>query len=174
MSGQKETWKDIVGYEGIYQVSTLGNVRNIKRGNMLKGRLDMYGYYRVILYKKGLRYKSFQIHRLVAMAFIHNPNNKPQVDHVNTIRVDNRVENLRWVTYKENNLNPVTMERYRNMKRIKYTDETRRKMSESAKKRVRHPVSEETKHKQSIAKKEWWKAQKKARKGVLTYFGRTF
>lgn len=72
----EEIWKDILGYEGNYQISNLGNVKNIKTGKILKGRLDMYGYYRVILYKKGIRYKSFQIHRLVAMAFIENPNDR--------------------------------------------------------------------------------------------------
>lgn len=159
----EEIWKDILGYEGNYQVSSLGNVKNIKNERILKGRLDKYGYYRVILCKKGMRYKNFQIHRLVAMAFIKNPNDKPQVDHINTIRIDNRVENLRWVTYRENNLNPITMERYKNMKHWEYTDETRLKMSESAKKRVRYPSSEETKHRQSVARKRWWK-EHKARK----------
>lgn len=158
-----EIWKDVLNYEGIYQVSNLGNVRNIKRGNSLKGRLDTYGYYRVILSKKGSHYKNFQIHRLVAQAFIPNPDNKPQVDHINTIRTDNRVENLRWVTYRENNLNPITMEKYRNMKHWEYTPETRKKMSESAKKRVRFPSSEETKRRQSIARKKWWD-EHKARK----------
>lgn len=161
----REIWRDIPDYEGKYQVSNMGNVRNIIRGKNLKGRLDMYGYYRVILYKKGIRYKSFQIHRLVAMSFIENPNGKPQVDHINTIRTDNRVENLRWVTYRENNLNTITMEKYKNIKHWEYTDETRLKMSESAKKRVRYPSSEETKHRQSIARKKWWNEQKARKEG---------
>ena len=143
MSG--EIWKDIAGYEGCYQVSNLGNVRNVKTSRVLKGRLDMYGYCRVILYKKGAKYKSFQIHRLVATAFIPNPENKPQVDHANTVRADNRLDNLRWVTYHENNMNPLTREKFRTNYRYSITGETRRKMSESAKKRIRLPASEETK-----------------------------
>lgn len=159
----REIWRDIPDYEGKYQVSNMGNVRNIIRGKNLKGRLDMYGYYRVILYKKGIRYKSFQIHRLVAMSFIENPNGKPQVDHINTIRTDNRVENLRWVTYRENNLNPITMEKYRNKPPQIFSEETRRKMSEANKRREHKPHTQETKHRQSIARKKWW-SEHKARK----------
>ena len=93
-----EIWADIKNYEGIYQISNKGNIKNIKRDKYLKPRLDKYGYLRVILCKKGTHYKNFQIHRLVAEAFIPNPENKPQVDHINTIRTDNNVENLRTIT----------------------------------------------------------------------------
>ena len=155
-----EIWADIKNYEGIYQISNEGNVKNIKRDKYLKPRLDKYGYLRVILYKKGTHYKNFQIHRLVAEAFIPNPESKPQVDHTNTIRTDNNVENLRWVTYKENNMNSITLEKYKNMKHWEYTEEIRHKMSESAKKRIRYPASEETKHHQSLARKKWWSIHK--------------
>lgn len=160
-----EIWKDILGYEGNYQISNLGNVKNIKTGRILKGRLDKYGYYRVILYKRLIRYKNFQIHRLVAMAFIENPNDKPQVDHINTIRTDNRVENLRWVTYKENNLNPITMEKYRNKPPQIFSEETRRKMSEAGKRREHKPHTQETKHRQSVARKKWWNEHKARKEG---------
>lgn len=95
-----ENWKDIKGYEGLYQVSDKGNIRNIKRNSNLKPTPDADGYLRVSLSKNN-KGKTFKVHRLVAEAFIPNPENKPTVDHINTIRTDNRVSNLRWFTKKE-------------------------------------------------------------------------
>lgn len=95
-----ETWKNIEGYEGLYQISDMGNVKNLISGKILKPFSDEKGYLRVNLFKdkKG---KTFRVHRLVAQAFIPNPNNKATVDHINTIKNDNRVSNLRWFTQKE-------------------------------------------------------------------------
>lgn len=109
---EKEIWKDIDDYNGLYQVSNLGNVKNIKTGRVLKMILRN-GYYccHLSLYGKS---KIFYTHRLVAMAFIPNQENKPFIDHINTIRTDNRVENLRWVTRIENNNNPITKSKYVN------------------------------------------------------------
>lgn len=120
---EHEIWKDIKGYEGHYQVSNLGNVRCMhygrKRQNPNRGTIqnlvqleNNHGYLFVRLFKDGIK-ASVLIHRLVAMAFIPNPDNKPQIDHINTNPKDNRVSNLRWVTRKENINNPITLEKIR-------------------------------------------------------------
>lgn len=98
-----EIWKKIEGYLN-YSVSSKGNVRNIKFGKTLKLQLDANGYYIVRLSKNG-KMKTFKIHRLVAKAFIDNPENKKCVDHINNSKIDNNVKNLRFATYKENNQN---------------------------------------------------------------------
>lgn len=108
-----ETWKPVRGYEGLYEVSDWGNVRslNYRRTGMvklLKQRTNQFGYQVIGLNYDGKQHFN-QVHRLVAEAFIPNPYNKPEVDHINTNRTDNRVENLRWVTKKENGNNPLTL-----------------------------------------------------------------
>jgi hypothetical protein len=114
----EEIWKDIEGYEGLYQVSNFGRVRSLDRtikighklfGNMkLKGRLfkqqlDEHGYYRVG-FKVNNKQKNFQTARLVAAAFIPNPLNKPQVNHIDGKPKNNHVDNLEWCTQSENNI----------------------------------------------------------------------
>lgn len=109
----EEIWKDVKGYEGLYQVSNLGNVksldkyvngRNSKR--LVKGRIlslfdDKDGYKLVNLYKNK-KIKQFRVHILVAQAFIPNPNNLPQVNHKNEIKSDNFATNLEWITLIDN------------------------------------------------------------------------
>ena len=101
-----EEWKDIKGYEGLYQVSNLGNVRN-KMGKLLKPfRKGKYGHAMIGLSKDNKSSK-FQVHRLVAIHFVPNPENKPEVCHKdNTLNengfLDNSAENLIWGTHKEN------------------------------------------------------------------------
>ena len=101
---REEIWRPIAGYEGLYEVSYDGNVYSHHTGKDLKPRLNTEGYPIVELCKDGQR-KCVRIHRLIAQAFIPNPENKPYVDHINRIRNDNRLENLRWVTCSENCIN---------------------------------------------------------------------
>ena len=118
---QQEIWKPIKGYEGFYEVSDIGRIRTIahytisKDGRLMfipqkikKPSITRKGYYYVRLSQNG-KGKCFKIHLLVANAFIPNVENKPFVDHINTIKTDNRACNLRWVTSKENTRNPLTI-----------------------------------------------------------------
>ena len=102
-----EEWRDIKGYEGLYQVSNLGRVRSLNcRGHkgcigILTPRLDGKGYEMVALYKEG-KARNTKVHRLVAQAFIPNPNNHPQVNHKDEDKTNNNVDNLEWCTNEYN------------------------------------------------------------------------
>ena len=109
-----EIWKNVVGFEEQYEISNLGNLRSKERfvkhwrggerkykSNFKNIRLNDKGYFRCNLKNEGKRY-DFTIHRLVALAFLPNEENKPFVNHKNGIKTDNRVENLEWCTQAEN------------------------------------------------------------------------
>lgn len=108
-----EEWRDVVGYEGYYQVSSLGRVRSLTRnifngkvffkkaGKMMRITVGKNQYCRVTL-TKDAKQVQWYVHRLVAMAFLPNPDNLPEVDHIDANPSNNRLTNLRWVTKHEN------------------------------------------------------------------------
>ena len=95
-----EIWKDVPGYVGLYKVSNYGRVKSIKKQLVLK-ICGSGNRYKTVALCNGMR-KTFRLHRLVAAAFIPNPENKPCVDHIDGVRFHNFVENLRWCTQDEN------------------------------------------------------------------------
>lgn len=101
----EEYWKDIEGYEGLYQISTLGKVKSLKynKEKILKPGKDTNGYLMVVLCKNG-KQKECSVHRLVAQTFIHNPNSEhyTQVNHIDENKTNNTIENLEWCTSKYN------------------------------------------------------------------------
>ena len=123
----QEVWKDIVGYEGLYQVSNLGNVKRLSgyRGNgkqyfvkehVRKQFANKDGYLRIVLSKNN-KTKKFMVHRLVAEAFIPNPMNLPQVNHIDENMQNNCSINLEWVTQKENSNHGTRNERISNARK---------------------------------------------------------
>lgn len=115
-----EIWKEVPGFEGVLEVSTEGRVKRLARmvpsynngyvpikEQIIEPRLNSKGYKQVSVRTNHKKHHLF-VHRLVALAFIPNPENKPAVDHINTNKLDNNVENLRWATHSENSRNPLT------------------------------------------------------------------
>lgn len=96
-----EEWRDIEGYEGLYRISNYGNVYSVRRKRNLKPHTDTRGYLGVAL-QKG-EWKRYLIHRLVAQAFVPNPNNLPQVNHKDENKTNNYYENLEWCDQAYNN-----------------------------------------------------------------------
>lgn len=111
MTKQSEIWVDVPGFDGFYQVSNTGSVKRLKGhltagGRILKQHPNTQGYFIVSLSKNRTNRK-FLVHRLVAMGFIPNPECKKEVNHINGIKTDNRLENLEWSTRIENMANAV-------------------------------------------------------------------
>ena len=128
----EEEWRDVVGYEGLYQVSELGNIRSLPRlamrsngkpltinGKILSPGTDPKGYLRACLGK----HNTMKVHRLVAAAFIPNPLNLPEVNHIDGNKQNNSIENLEWVSHADNVKHAVSIGKYstRNSK-ISYDD----------------------------------------------------
>ena len=116
MSLPIEEWKDIPGYKGLYQVSSLGRVKSLpkyhsKRERILKGEMDKDGYIKVVLCPNSYKREKRFVHRIVAMAFIENGNNGYEVDLIDGYPSNYCIDNLRWVTHKTNINNPVTIKR---------------------------------------------------------------
>ena len=109
----KEIWRDIPGFEGLYQASNLGEIKSLEKEvwnahqmiarpeKILKPFSDKKGYLRVKLYKSGRNYTK-KIHRLIAQTFLSNPDNKPEVNHEDGNKSNNKVNNLSWATTEEN------------------------------------------------------------------------
>ena len=127
----EEIWKDVVGYEGLYQVSNKGRVKSLDRyannngtlqfrpERILKQNIQNAGRSKrcaVALSKNG-KVTRIRVHRLVAEAFIPNFENKPFIDHIDTDSTNNVVENLKWVTAKENSNNPLTIKHHSDVKK---------------------------------------------------------
>ena len=181
----KELWKEIEGFEGLYEVSNMGRVKALDRYVMnngglqhkaeriLRQNIQKGGHCMVVLCKDGKTYPKL-VHRLVAIAFIPNPQNKPVVDHIDTDPTNNKVENLRWATVKENANNPLS--RVNNSKSKKghpyygrpLTKEERRKISDAHKGKKlteEHKKALSNAHKGKKASEKHREAVSRAKKG---------
>ena len=112
----KEIWKDIEGYEGRYQVSNFGNVKSLNykhtgEEKIMQSCKDKIGYLHIKLFMNG-KPKMYKVHRLVAQAFIPNPENKSEVDHIDSNPSNNDVTNLRWVDHEEQYNNEESRKKY--------------------------------------------------------------
>lgn len=112
---EEEIWKPVVGYEGFYEVSNLGHIRSLNynktgKTEAIRPSITTNGRAQVILAFNGRKTHKL-VHRIVAEAFIPNQENKPCIDHIDTNPLNNLVDNLRWCTRSENNLNMITRKR---------------------------------------------------------------
>lgn len=161
---KQEIWKDVCGYEGLYQVSNIGNVRSLNyrvvrgRINELSRGLSKTGYYVVVLCRDK-KQTTVHVHRLVAEAFIDNPDNKPVVNHKDENKTNCSVDNLEWVTQKENvNLGTSLERRTIKRKGLKLPSVSRKLIGNKNAKG--HKLSSEAKEKISNSLKNYYKVRK--------------
>lgn len=106
-----EEWRDVIGYEGRYSVPNKSRVVSFPRphnpGRVLSPAPTSHGYHYISLYDANGKHRCVGLHRIVAEAFIPNPSGYKFIDHINAIKIDNRIENLRWCTHKMNMNNPL-------------------------------------------------------------------
>ena len=98
----EEIWKPIKGYEGLYEASTWGRIKDVKKNYVSKVDFSS-DRHKIIMLTRGFETNSYSIHRLIAETFIPNPENLPVVNHIDGIKCHNNVENLEWVSHKQNN-----------------------------------------------------------------------
>ena len=157
---EKEIWKDIEGYEGMYQVSNMGNVKSLNynhtgKEKILKVKKDRSGYLRVHFYK-GAENKWYLVHRLVATAFLENPEGYKEINHINEIKSDNRAENLEFCSRLYNLTYNGRAEKIgEKLKGRKFSEEHKKKIAEKKNK----PVFSVDKESGLIM---WWKSAKEA------------
>ena len=112
-----EEWKPLIGFEEHYLASNMGRIKSLWRmkERIIGGCLDEDGYIKITLTHPDRSQSTYRRARLIAETWIPNPENKPEIDHMNTVRTDDRVENLRWATSKENKANTISIENRKNV-----------------------------------------------------------